>query len=125
MTQNKKNQDRIFVEALETRCVVGIFDWERKVKQKVLIDFEIRADVRKAARFDRIEDTIDYKAVSKWILGEVPKTGFRLVESLAEHIARSCLKKFGLREITVRVCKPGAIRHSRNAGVEITRRSAS
>ena len=124
MSKPEKKRDRIFVEGLETRSIIGIFDWERRVKQRVLVDFEIVTDTRRAARFDRVEKTVDYKAMSKWILREVPKTRFRLVESLAEHIARSCLKKFNLKEMTVRVCKPGAIRNSRNVGVEITRRRA-
>ena len=115
-------KDCILLEGLETRTVIGIFDWERKIKQKVLIDLEIPTDVRAAARRDRIEDAVNYKAISKRILKEVPETRFHLVESLAEFIARLCLKEFKLREITVRVSKPGAVRGSKNVGVRITRK---
>lgn len=115
-------RDWIFIEGLEARCVIGIFDWERRVKQKVRIDLEILTDALKAARRDRVEDTVNYKQVAKFVLAKVSKTRFSLVESLAEFIARLCLKAFGLREITVRVSKPGAIRGAQNVGVQITRR---
>lgn len=117
-----KKPDRIFIEALETRCLIGIFDWERKVKQKILIDLEFPADAAKASRRDRIEDTINYKAMAKLLLKEIPKTRFKLVESLAEFIAQLCIKHFHLPEITVRISKPGAIRNSQNVGVVITRK---
>ena len=116
------NKDRIFLEGLEARCVIGIFDWERKVRQKVRIDLEIPADIRRAARRDRIEDAVNYKAIAKRLLAVIPRTKFRLVESLAEFIARTCLEEFGLREITVRLSKPGAIRRADNVGIVITRK---
>lgn len=115
-------KDRIFIEGLETRCLIGIFDWERKVKQKILIDLEFPVDIKKASRRDRIEDTINYKAIAKLLLKEIPQTRFQLVESLAEFIAQLCLKNFKLSEITVRISKPGAIRNSRNVEVLITRK---
>ena len=114
--------DRIFLTGLETRCIIGIFDWERKIKQKVLIDLEIPVDARRAARRDRVEDTVNYKVLSKRLLLEIRKTRFHLVESLAEFIAHLCLKEFKLPAVTVRISKPGAIRHAQNVGVEITRR---
>ena len=116
--------DRIFLEGLEARCVIGIFDWERRVRQKVLIDLEFAADTRRAARRDRIEDAVNYKSLAKRILQETRKSRFALVESLAEMIARLCLEEFKLREVKVRVSKPGAIRGARNVGVEIVRRKA-
>lgn len=117
--------DFIFLEGLETRCVIGIFGWERKVKQKIWIDLKIPTDTHRASRHDRIDDATNYKDVAKFLLGEIPKTRFRLVESLAEHIADRCLNKFGLKAITVRISKPGAIRGAKNVGVEITRRKRS
>ena len=113
--------DRIFIEGLQTRCLIGIFDWERKVKQRIKIDLEFPADVRRAAKRDRIEDTVNYKAIAKLLLREIPKSRFQLVESLADFIARLCLQKFNLSQITVRVSKPGAIRGSKNVGVLVTR----
>jgi len=115
------NKDRIFLTGLETRCVIGIFDWERKVRQKIRIDLEIPADIRRAARRDRIEDAVNYKAIAKRLLAAIPKTKFKLVESLAEYVARLCLDEFGLPEITVRLSKPGAIRNADDVGIVITR----
>mgnify|MGYP001617751889 FL=1 len=80
-------KDYIFLEDLEVRCIIGIFDWERKIRQKILISLEIPANVRRAASKDRIEDAINYKANAKKILKDVPKTRFNLVESLAEYVA--------------------------------------
>ena len=116
-----RSRDCIFLEGLETRCIIGIFDWERKIKQKILIDLEIPADVRRAAKGDRIADALNYKALAKRILSETSKTRFQLVESLAEFIAHLCLREFKIREVTVRVSKPGAIRNARNVGIVITR----
>lgn len=115
-------KDFIFLEGLETRCVIGISDWERKIKQKVRIDLSFPVDARRAARRDRVEETVNYKRVAKRVLGEVGKSRFRLVESLAESVARLCLKEWGLGEIAVRVSKPGAIRGAKNVGVQITRK---
>jgi len=118
-------RDFIFLEGLKTRSIIGIYHWERKVRQTILIDLVIPIDNRRSARRDWIEDTLNYKALAKLILREVPKTRFQLVESLAEFIASLCLKNFPLPSVTVRVSKPGAIRGSRNVGVQITRRVAS
>ena len=115
-------KDFIFIEGLEARCVIGIFDWERKVRQKVRIDLKIPTDARRASRNDRIEDATNYKAIAKRILHETKKSHFQLVESLAESIAALCLKEFKLDWVSVRVSKPGAIRGSKDVGVEIVRR---
>lgn len=115
-------KDKIFLEALEVRCVIGIFDWERKTRQKILIDLELPADIRKAARRDRIKDTIDYKRIAKRTAEFASKSRFYLIETLAERLAGLLLKEFRISELKVRVSKPGAIRGSKNVGVEITRR---
>jgi dihydroneopterin aldolase len=116
-------RDFIFVEGLQTRCVIGIFDWERKVRQTVRINLEIPTDVGRAAKRDRIRDAVNYKAISKRVLAETKKSRFLLVESLAEFIAGLVLREFKLREVTVRVSKPGAIRGAKDVGVQVTRTS--
>jgi dihydroneopterin aldolase len=114
--------DKIFLEKLEIPCLIGIFDWERRIKQKITIDLEFPADIRKAARRDRIEDALDYKKIAKATIAFVSKSRFHLLETLAERLAARLLKKFKLREIKLRVSKPGAVRGSKNVGVEILRR---
>lgn len=113
--------DTIFLESLEAECVIGIFDWERKVKQKIVLDLAFPADIRKAAKQDRLEETIDYKKIAKHTLAFVSKSRFFLIETLAERLAQSLLKKFALPEIKVRLSKPGAVRGSKNVGIEIVR----
>ena len=120
-----RDTDRIFLEGLEVRCVIGIFGWERGVKQKICIDLEFPADARRAAATDSIADTVNYKEIAKLLLREIPKSRFQLIESLAEFIAGLCLQKFNLSQISVRVSKPGAIRGSKNVGVFITRKRIS
>lgn len=115
-------KDKIFVEGLEVRCKIGIFDWERKIRQKIRLDMGFSADIRRAARKDRVEDTVDYKKITKHTLAFVSASSFFLIETLAERLAASLLETFSLREITLRVSKPGALRHAQNVGVVITRK---
>lgn len=116
--------DKIFLEALEIECIIGIFDWERRTPQKILIDLEFPADIRRAASHDRIEDTIDYKRIAKRTIAFVSESQFQLIETLAETLAGLLLKEFKLKSLTLRVSKPGAVRGSRTVGVEITRTAA-
>lgn len=116
--------DKIFLSALTVECIVGIWDWERRVKQKVILDLEMATDIRRAAASDRIEDTIDYKKVSKRLLAFVGESQFNLVETLAEQIARVVVTEFGVSWVKVRLNKQGAIRGARDVGIEIERRAA-
>jgi len=117
--------DKIFIRALKTEAIIGIFDWERQVKQTVLIDLELAIDVRKAALSDAIADTVNYKRVAKRVLSFVEESQFHLVESLAEHIAMLILGEFGVDWVSVVLSKPGAIRGSRDVGVALERGRAS
>ena len=113
--------DKIFLEALAVDCIIGIFDWERKAKQKILIDLEFPASIRRAARRDRIEDAADYKKIAKHCINFVRKSRFFLIETLAEKLAESLLRHFSMKKIRIRISKPGAVRGSKNVGVEIIR----
>jgi 7,8-dihydroneopterin aldolase/epimerase/oxygenase len=115
--------DRIFIHALKTEAIVGIFDWERQVKQTVLIDIEFSADIRKAALSDSIDDTLNYKGVAKRVLTFVEGSSFHLVETLAEHIAMLILQEFGVAWVRIALSKPGAIRSSRDVGVMLERKA--
>ncbi len=114
-------KDKIFLERLEVPCIIGIYDWERKIKQTVWIDLEMPADVRKAAAKDSIEATLDYKGLAKRTIQFVSESKFQLIETLAEKLAALLLQEFKLSEIRLRVSKPGAVRGSKNVGVEIHR----
>jgi len=113
--------DKIFIHALKTEAIIGIFDWERQVKQTVIVDIEIGADITKAALSDSIDDTLNYKRIAKRVLAFVEASTFHLVETLAEHIAMLLLEDFGLAWVSISLSKPGAIRSSRDVGVMLER----
>jgi len=113
--------DKIFIHALKTEAIIGIFDWERQVKQTVLIDIEMSTDTRKAALSDSIDDTMNYKRVAKRVLAFVEGSQFHLVETLAEHIAMLVLEEFGIAGVRIALSKPGAVRGSRDVGIVVDR----
>ncbi len=113
--------DRIFITALSAEAIIGIYDWEREVRQRVEIDLEMWVDLTAAARSDAIEDTLNYKSIAKRLLSFVQESRFRLVEALAGEIARIVLAEFPVARVRVTVHKPGAVRDSRDVGVVIER----
>ena len=115
--------DIIFLSGLTTECIIGIWDWERRVKQKVVVDLEMGADIRRAAGSDRIDDTLDYKRVSKRLLQFIGDSEFQLVETLTERIAELVITEFSVPWVRVRLNKQGAIRGSRDVGILIERSS--
>jgi dihydroneopterin aldolase len=113
--------DIIFLTDLRIDAVIGIWEWERKIRQTVSIDLEMSADIRKAAKTDSVDDTLNYKLVAKRLQEFVGDSGFQLVETLAENIAAIVLDEFDVQWVRVRVNKPGAIRGARDVGVIIER----
>ena len=118
---NEAHPDTIFLHELRVDTVVGIWDWERKIRQTVSIDLEMGTDIRRAAGSDTIEDTLNYKSVAKRVQQFVSDSEFQLVETMAEKIAETVLAEFDLPWIQVRVSKPGAIRGAKDVGVLIRR----
>ncbi len=115
--------DIIFLRDLRVETVIGIWEWERKIRQTVSIDLEMSTDIRKAAASDSVADTLDYKSVAKRIQAFVGDSSFQLVETLAEKIAAIVIDEFGVTRVRVRVNKPGAIRGAKDVGVLIERGS--
>lgn len=113
--------DKIFLNELKVETVIGIWEWERKIRQTVVIDLEMSADIAKAAATDKVEDTLNYKSVAKRVQAFVADSSFQLVETLAERIAGIVREEFGVEWVKVRVNKPGAIRGSRDVGILIER----
>ena len=113
--------DIVFIEALEIDCVIGIYDWERKITQKVVLDIEMAFDNRVPAASDDIADTLDYKAVSKRLIAYVGESSFGLVESLAERCAAIIREEFNVPWLRLKLSKPGAVTGSRAVGVVIER----
>jgi dihydroneopterin aldolase len=113
--------DTIFIHALKTEAIIGIFDWERQVKQTVVLDIEMSADIRKAARSDSIDDTLNYKGVAKRVLAFVAASQYHLVETLSEQIAMLILDEFQVASVRIVLSKPGAVRNSRDVGIKLER----
>ena len=116
-----KMEDIIYIKDLRIETIIGIFDWERKVNQEVSIDMEFPFDCKKAAATDSIEDTIDYKAITKGVIKFVEDSSFQLQETLAESIAALVKEKYGVKSIKLRVSKPGALRGAKDVGLIIYR----
>ncbi len=116
--------DRVFIEDLRIETVIGIYDWEREIRQTGALDLEMAFDNTKPAASDRIEDTLDYKAVAKRLIAFVEGSSFQLVETLAERCAAIVLDEFGVTWVRLKLSKPGAVRGSRTVGVSIERQRA-
>lgn len=113
--------DIIYLHDLKVDCIIGLWDWERKVRQRIVIDLDMAADIRKSAKSDAIEDTLDYKAVSKAVITFVGESEFQLVETLAEKVADIILNDFQVPWVRVKINKKGAIRGATDVGVIIER----
>ena len=115
--------DIVFIRALRIETVIGIYDWEREIKQPVVFDIEMASDVTRGARTDRIEDALDYKAVSKRLKQFVGEARFELVETLAERCAAIIREEFGVPWLRMTVNKVGAVTNADGVGVIIERGS--
>ena len=115
------DMDKVFINNLQVETIIGIFSWEREVRQVVSVDLVMDFDNKKAAKSDDIEDALDYKKIGKRVSNYVERSKFKLVERLAEQIAKLVLKEFPVSNLTVSVTKPGALRGSESAGISITR----
>ena len=113
--------DIVYIRDLKVDTVIGIFDWERRIRQTVSLDLEMAADIRRAAASDHIDDALDYKAVGKRLIAFIQTSEFQLVETLAEKIAGIVLEEFGVAWLKLRLSKPGALRGSQDVGIIIER----
>ena len=116
--------DRIFLHGLAVECIIGFIEWERRVKQTIVLDVEMPVDCARAAATDDVVDTLDYKKVAKRLIAFVETSEFKLVETLAHRAALIVLDEFGVEWVRLSVNKPGAIRHSKDVGVAVLRTRA-
>ncbi len=113
--------DIIFLRGLEIETIIGIYEWEREIKQTVILDLEMATDIQKAAASDDIEHTINYKAVAKRLIHFVENSDFFLVETLAEKITEIILNEFSVPWVKLILNKKGAIRGASDVGIIIER----
>lgn len=119
-TQNPMS-DRILIRDLLVRGVVGVNEWERRVRQDILINIDLYADLAPAGSSDDIDQTVNYKDISKAVIELVEESRRFTVEALAADIAAICLGFPQTTSVRVQVEKPGALRFARSVGVEIQR----
>jgi 7,8-dihydroneopterin aldolase/epimerase/oxygenase len=124
MTSPLYSGDRVFLRGLTAECIIGFIEWERRVRQTVVIDLELPVDCRRAAATDDVGDTVDYKKVAKRVLAFIEASEFKLVETLAQRLALLILEEFAIEWVRLSINKPGAIRNSRDVGVTIERTRA-
>ncbi len=113
--------DTVFIKGLKAKAVIGVFDWEKRIRQNLLLDIDLRADVAGAAASDALEDAVDYKAISKRVVEFAEASQFQLVETLAEAVAAIIQEEFKVRWVRVRIAKPFAVRAAQEVGVVIER----
>ncbi len=113
--------DIVFIHDLQIDTVIGIYDWERKIRQTISFDIEMATDISKAAKSDNIDDTLSYKTVAKRLIDFVENSEFELVEALAEEICRIVREEFDVPWVKLTLHKPGAVRGSKSVGVIIER----
>jgi dihydroneopterin aldolase len=113
--------DIVYIRELRAATVIGVYDWERSVRQIVLLDLELAADSRRAAASDEIGDALDYAALSARVLAFIEASEFQLIETLAEQVAALVMAEFGVPWLRLRLAKPGAVAQARDVGVIIER----
>ena len=120
-SDNSTPLDTVRIERLVLDCIIGINPWERLTKQRITIDIEMNADLSEAGDSDAIEDTINYRTVSKAVTAEIEASSYGLVEALASRVAEICLEDERVHSVEVTVRKPGAVRKATAVGVIIRR----
>ena len=113
--------DIVFIRELRADTVIGVYDWERRIRQSVVLDLELASDNRRAAASDGIEDAVDYAAISARLLSFIEGSGFQIIETLAEQLANIVLEEFAVPWLRLRLAKPGAVAQARDVGVLIER----
>ncbi|MDY6891743.1 MAG: dihydroneopterin aldolase [Pseudomonadota bacterium] len=113
--------DIVYIRELQVETVIGIYDWERQVRQTVSLDLEMATDIRAAAASEEIDSTLNYKTVAKRLIAFIGQSEFLLVETMAEEVARIVLEEFNVPWLRLRLSKPGAVRGARDVGVLIER----
>jgi dihydroneopterin aldolase len=113
--------DIVYIRELEIQTVIGIYDWEREIRQTVSLDLDMATDIRRAAATEDIANTLDYKAVSKRLIAFIESAEYMLIEAMAERVAEIVLTEFPVQWIRLRLGKPGAVTGARDVGVIIER----
>lgn len=121
MGQLNMAKDTIFLRDLEIDATIGVYEWEKRIRQKVCVNLEMAADITPAATSHSIDDTLDYKAVAKRIVQFVESSHYELIESLIEKVAAMLIEEFNIPWLRITISKPRAVRGARDVGITIER----
>ena len=114
-------KDSIYIRDLRVETIIGIFGWEREVRQQISIDLDFEFDVSVPGKSDAIDDTLDYKKITKSLIAFIESSEYKLIEALGEGIVDHLKSKFGIKKVKLRLSKPGALRFSKDVGIMIER----
>ncbi|MGO3345713.1 MAG: dihydroneopterin aldolase [Marinomonas sp.] len=117
--------DIVFIEGLSVKAVIGVYEWEKKIKQDLVFDLEMEHDNREPAKNDDLAKTLDYEAISNFIIAFCIERQFELIETLAEHLCDELITTFNIHALIMTLRKPGAVKAAKSVGVKITRRKVS
>ncbi len=115
--------DRVFIEGLAIETCIGVYDWEKEIRQKVVLDLELEVGLATAGASDALADTVDYRAVADRLIALVGAARCELLEALGESICDCLLSEFALRRVRLKLSKPGAVAEATNVGILIERRA--
>lgn len=113
--------DTVYIQELKADAVIGVRAWERRVRQTLVLDLELGADVPAAAAADAVADALDYDAVSRHVVAWVRDSDYHLVETLAESLAAELQQQFAIPWLRLQIAKPGAVPGARAVGVRLER----
>ncbi len=113
--------DTVYLRGLQCECIIGVWEWERHVRQKLLLDIEMKTDIAAAGASDNLEDALNYQRVAERVTEVVTASEYALLESLIEEVANMILQEFAVPSVTVRLDKGAAVNNVKNVGIEITR----
>lgn len=111
--------DKIHIEQLEVLSLIGVYDWERNNKQRLLVDIELQADLSIAATSDNVDDTLNYALIAQKVIEVARQSEFKLIEALASHIIDTILDTFSLVSVVkLKLSKPDILANAQNVAVE-------
>ncbi|MDB2365194.1 dihydroneopterin aldolase [Luminiphilus sp.] len=113
--------DTVFIKGLKAASVIGCYDWERDVRQTLVIDLELKTDFARAAETDGLKDALDYAVISKRVIALCDESRFQLLEALADRLAAVLLAEFEITGLRMTITKPGAVPEAEGVGVVVTR----
>ncbi len=116
--------DIVYIRALQVETIIGIYAWEREIKQRITLDLEMGTDIQPAAKTDDIQHAVNYKSVAERLISFIEGSEFQLVETMAEEIAAIVRNEFNVPWLRLRLSKPGALREARDVGIVIERGGA-